>query len=442
MLLLSQAVQSKSIWMRSGMRGIRVHRRQALALRAFGLAACALLASVSVALLARFLPSASEGPLLAASTTDGAATLADPDLSLALNAGGTPRARPQRGIHVVATCNGAPYVNWQVRIMYRTFIDTYRLPGSDMPFFTRILHRSSPDELITEIPTFRADPPTPQCDVRCDFPVSERSAAIRQWLRSPDSRRASHVFIAETDYVWNSPLGLPTTDNVARAHFFDYINPERLPAQTLKSLAPEIDPASIPRTGPAPTLLSRSQLSNVVPLWESLTNQIEHDDALRNRLGWLRDMYAFSVALRKAKIKPLLLTTEFMSQPPKDNESVTPIFHYTWKDEMQDPRQDHAIAWRFEKREFDRAEYVRKPHEYKPQLPPTDALHRGLVMPFPVHGPVTQGVLDAILVMLKRIHSAIDGLSSLPHPNCGWQKDEEPCPGVCEKGELCKRAVR
>ena len=30
---------------------------------------------------------------------------------------------PRPHIHVLATSNGSPYLNWQTRIMYRTFLD-------------------------------------------------------------------------------------------------------------------------------------------------------------------------------------------------------------------------------------------------------------------------------------------------------------------------------
>ena len=47
------------------------------------------------------------------------------------------------GIHVLATSNGSPYLNWQTRVMYKTFKDVAK--GSDMCHFTRLLHRRSDD---------------------------------------------------------------------------------------------------------------------------------------------------------------------------------------------------------------------------------------------------------------------------------------------------------
>lgn len=94
--------------------------------------------------------------------------------------------------------------------------------GQQMVAFTRILHRTKPDLLMSEvsklalhcpesltpnvaqqiaekglaflpsmitgsclqIPTFRADPLTPSCDTWCEFPVSDRPNAVMQFLKA------------------------------------------------------------------------------------------------------------------------------------------------------------------------------------------------------------------------------------------------------------------
>lgn len=58
---------------------------------------------------------------------------------------------PERGktFHTICTSNGSPYVNFQNRIMYGTFKMAQKMAGGeDMVAFTRILHRTLPDELV------------------------------------------------------------------------------------------------------------------------------------------------------------------------------------------------------------------------------------------------------------------------------------------------------
>lgn len=52
---------------------------------------------------------------------------------------------PKEGeeIHVLMTSNGVPYLNFQTRLLYRTFLRAQRMPGGDkMVAFTRILSRA------------------------------------------------------------------------------------------------------------------------------------------------------------------------------------------------------------------------------------------------------------------------------------------------------------
>lgn len=52
---------------------------------------------------------------------------------------------PSRGdaVHVLVTSNGTPYLNFQTRILYRTYLRARAMPGGDkMVAFTRILSRA------------------------------------------------------------------------------------------------------------------------------------------------------------------------------------------------------------------------------------------------------------------------------------------------------------
>ena len=55
--------------------------------------------------------------------------------------------------------------NYQLRIAYATYKLIQQMPGGERHVaFTRILHRTKPDQLMEEIETFRADPLQPNCD--------------------------------------------------------------------------------------------------------------------------------------------------------------------------------------------------------------------------------------------------------------------------------------
>ena len=64
-----------------------------------------------------------------------------------------------KAMHTLCTSNGSPYQNYQTRIAYATYQLTAAMPGGEHQVaFTRILHRQTPDILMEEVPTFRANP--------------------------------------------------------------------------------------------------------------------------------------------------------------------------------------------------------------------------------------------------------------------------------------------
>lgn len=143
--------------------------------------------------------------------------------------------RHQQGeaVHVLFTSNGSPYLNFQSRIMYATFKLAQQMPGGDkLVAMTRILHRTRPDELMDEIPTFRADPIQPKCDQWCEFPVSDRPNAVNQFFaaarKDPSMIKAPWLLLIEGDYVWAKPIRAPKAESAdpSWAFPFSYINPE------------------------------------------------------------------------------------------------------------------------------------------------------------------------------------------------------------------------
>ena len=76
-------------------------------------------------------------------------------------------------------------MNWQTRLMYYTWQKAQAMDPKIMKAFTRVLHRTSEDELMHEVPTKRFDPVRPECDDYCDFPVADRAAALRRYTFLP-----------------------------------------------------------------------------------------------------------------------------------------------------------------------------------------------------------------------------------------------------------------
>ncbi|CAI7923719.1 unnamed protein product [Closterium sp. NIES-54] len=126
-------------------------------------------------------------------------------------------------IHAMVTSNGNAYMNWQTLLMFHTYKKVASEAGSNLRFFTRVLHRTKDDELMHLVPTVRVRPLEPKCDDWCEYPVADRPFAIQQWLESGDVK-GEWIFMIETDYLFVKPVTIPPTGR-AVGFPFGYIIP-------------------------------------------------------------------------------------------------------------------------------------------------------------------------------------------------------------------------
>lgn len=322
-----------------------------------------------------------------------------------------------RCIHTLATSNGSPYQNYQMRIAWATYNLILSMPGGENHVaFTRVLHRTKDDALIDEIPTFRANPLQPRCDDWCEYPVSDRANAVQQLFdaakRDPELIQAPWIYMIESDYVFMKPLmAPPVEDNSVQgwAFPFDYIKPT-MHVATMKKLY-DGAAADIPNTGPAPILMRYPDWLKVTPDWEKKAAVIEGDKGMRKELGWVREMYGFSTALTLNGLKldmPPPPQNPFVVQLPIDSGlGKAHAFHYTQCTIYK--TMDDKDVWKYDKRFHTSLE---------------DSLNVPLIdepPPFPGEGkwkfiegnPVTKAKHEAIVQMIKQMNAGIRTLQPL-----------------------------
>ena len=279
----------------------------------------------------------------------------------------TAETSPPACVATMITSNGQPYMNWQTRVFYQTWLEAAKEPGSPLAHFTRILHRTRDDELMREIPTVRIDPTHPECDNGCDYAVKDRARAIARWAATPDARRCSHVLMAEADYLMTrSP---PPSVMLQRGHtygfLFGYIIPwhadampasERLADHAFGKDATTPRPAmeSVPQSGNAPQVVHVDDLAPLSEAWADAVEFGESDAVVKRVFGWVRDMYAFDFAARKVGVTvhyPPVPLNKLMVQPPADADlGAGCLMHYTWSPILSD--RAGKELWRFDKRSF------------------------------------------------------------------------------------------
>ena len=358
-------------------------------------------------------------------------------LASAAEADGRLPARLPHAIHPVATSNGSPYLNVQTRIMYATYTKVASGPGGEgMAGFTRILHRSADDELSPSVPTFRVAPATPACDGWCEFPVADRPAAVGAWLaavRRGEARVGGRwVYLIETDYLWIAPLAPPAPSTAAGTVFpFGYITPAHPDAAPcVRRLLPDgVSLDAVPGTGPAPALLTLDDWAAIVPGWTAAAAAVEGDEEARAVLGWVREMYAFSIALAAARLDhppslPAPPDSPLIAQPPADDApGNASALHYTWGTKIVRPRRqgeetskddaasdtasDSITVWEFDKRRWTDAALVGAP----PSLPAVPAWEAEWTLPD--GAPVTRRLRDTLALEAAALNEAVAGLGRL-----------------------------
>jgi hydroxyproline O-arabinosyltransferase len=291
----------------------------------------------------------------------------------------------QDTVHVLMTSGGGPYQDFQSRIAYRTFLKVQKQHpdlGPKMVAFTRILHRNKDDELMEEIPTFRATISDPNCDTWCDYPVGSRPSAVAQFFAKAKADpakmliKAPWIFMTETDYVWIRPLPAPGRANdpsIRPISFpFGYISPTWPTVEPIMKRFYKGNATDIPGTGPAPAVMRVEEWLTVLPEWQRLTQAFDEDAEANKEFGWVREMYAFSLACAIKMVKvdlPAPPRSPLMAQPPADHlPGDAAVLHYTWGSIFHQGGKDGPEIWRFDKRDYSAPEFVMNPPMFP--LPP------------------------------------------------------------------------
>lgn len=173
--------------------------------------------------------------------------------------------------------------------------------------------------------------------------------------------------------------------------------------------------------------------------YERIAAEIEADPVAKQRLGWVREMYAYDLAAAIAGVEHRVEdpgTTTMIAQPPADSTiGRAAMYHYTWGADYL--ARDGTKKWSWDKRPYIDVKHVREPAKWKPPLPPENAGEQGYRLQ---DGKAVNKALNNILTdMLSTMHAAIDDLDELPNnPGCGWLDNEPACDFGCEAGVLCK----
>lgn len=236
--------------------------------------------------------------------------------------------------------------------------------------------------------------------------------ALLEWLDTPDARRFEHVLVIETDYVFIQAPRLAPLPALGHALSFPFgyivpAWPARLPI--IRRYYPG-KPEDIPQTGNAPVLMRFDDFAKVCPTWVALTAALEKDAEAREAFGWVREMYAYSIAAALAGVKhstPAPPLSPLMVQPPADDAAGQAcIAHYTWGAIFHENSAEGKEVWRWDKREYAAGQYGDKCARLVPiaAMPPWRDDARLVLQD---GQPVRKGKYDLLALLVGKFNEAV-----------------------------------
>eukprot|EP00878_Enallax_costatus_P018039 GHUV01018967.1.p1 GENE.GHUV01018967.1~~GHUV01018967.1.p1 ORF type:complete len:389 (+),score=99.42 GHUV01018967.1:186-1352(+) len=281
-----------------------------------------------------------------------------------------PTDKKVRKFHILTTAQG-PAVHWQTRVHYYWYLkqkaECDKTPTCEMGGFTRLLHSGQPDDLVSEVPTFVAQPLPESVVAHEYYPVLNRPYALLQWVQQTNITE-EYVMMSEPDHIFLLPLvNFMKGDDRPAAFPFFYIEPhkdEYIPIVSRFIPGGKLTKADAERIAPignSPTFLTMKQMREVVPIWQNMSVAVYKDKEANGKWGWVQEMYAFTISLYVIGVRHVDLVLHMMAQPPWDNRMTLGagrpyyILHYTYgNDFTADGKYTPGKFgfWRFDKRTY------------------------------------------------------------------------------------------
>lgn len=228
---------------------------------------------------------------------------------------------------VLVTQDNTDYMNWQMNILYKSFLDVYE----DNQDFISVV--TNPTKNIDfKYPYFLCQNTYENFIENDHYIVYNRSYSIREYLKSLKDEEDILFLLIEPDFIF---LKKYFTENLS-AQFYNYMlfttgsEAEKVIDFYLKLYPSSIDVKKYYKPIGWPIFIKKNILNQIIDRWIELTIIFRSNPESPLYKSWICDMYGFNIAL--AEKNYCIDVFDKMDMPPFENYNREPSFyHYCYK---------------------------------------------------------------------------------------------------------------
>ena len=348
--------------------------------------------------------------------------------------------------HVLLTSQSTDYLNWQSLVMYYHYRKQKEsnMGRNDMGGFTRLVAAGvTADEISNDVPSVfvkEIDREKVRTTYK-GYAVLNRPFSLKTFfeLKKHEDIKEDFIYIGETDHIFMKAMPNFATVKTPIAYPFSYMTnmPENF-LPMVQTVCPSIKSLSkVQPIGPSPAIIHKDMLKRIIPEWYRISIELKtHRAGYGDQLGWILEMYAFSISCACLGIEFKLLP-KFQIEPVAQTQCTAAdlkshsIFHFTYPLEFNldgKPMPSFEVGyWSLNKRNYG--------HSYPPKFldPPPQGSHAGAFFLRNAwmeasknqtrvwkQAPVTLGTIGWRPEILSDVELDKRGLSELIHSKWTW----------------------
>jgi len=261
---------------------------------------------------------------------------------------------------VLVTETTNKYIDWQMEMMYDSFLKFYKNEPS-VDFLSVII--TDQEKLNKNYPYFLCKNKSYRNFKKDDdYVIYDRAFSIKEYLETKEVELDRLYLFVEADFIFIDKFDSNTQSIMGQKYNYMNADHNEFTKKVVKFYMEDVNPSftdflSYYKPVGWPFLVKENILRKIINRWIELTVLFRTTDVKNNPLymNWICDMYGFNIALAENKIIPEII--DVLDMPPFDiSERNALFYHYCYG--IKDEKTKKMI---FDKRSYKPWEFIEIP---------------------------------------------------------------------------------